>query len=109
MATEFKLPELGENIETAEVSRLLVKEGDTIESLSALYKVDTQSIVEANDLPDPNLVIGQALIHGAFRGHDDALDSVGVVGTAPQDSATFSHANDTCERALGARGVAVDR
>ncbi len=30
MATEFKLPELGENIEAADVVNVLVKEGDIL-------------------------------------------------------------------------------
>ena len=30
MATEFKLPELGENIESADIVNVLVNEGDTI-------------------------------------------------------------------------------
>ena len=41
MATEFKLPELGENIEAAEVSSVLVKEGDLITIDQAIIEIET--------------------------------------------------------------------
>ena len=41
MATEFKLPELGENIEAADVVNVLVKEGDTITKDQAIIEIET--------------------------------------------------------------------
>jgi pyruvate dehydrogenase E2 component (dihydrolipoamide acetyltransferase) len=41
MATEFKLPELGENIESADVMNVLVKEGDTIIKDQAILEIET--------------------------------------------------------------------
>ena len=41
MATEFKLPELGENIEAADVVSVLVKEGDTIKKDQAIIEIET--------------------------------------------------------------------
>jgi len=41
MATEFKLPELGENIEAADVTSVLVKEGDTITKDQAIIEIET--------------------------------------------------------------------
>lgn len=41
MATEFKLPELGENIETADVVNVLVSEGDIIQKEQALLEIET--------------------------------------------------------------------
>jgi pyruvate dehydrogenase E2 component (dihydrolipoamide acetyltransferase) len=41
MATEFKLPELGENIETADVASVLVKEGDTVKKDQAIIEIET--------------------------------------------------------------------
>jgi len=41
MAT-FKLPELGENIETAEVTRLLVKPGDVIKADQSVMELDSE-------------------------------------------------------------------
>lgn len=41
MAAEFKLPELGENIESADVVGVLVKEGDTIELEQSIIEIET--------------------------------------------------------------------
>ncbi|MEW5990402.1 MAG: peptidoglycan DD-metalloendopeptidase family protein [Chloroflexota bacterium] len=39
-----------------------VKDGDTLDSLAASYKVDAAAVVEVNQLDDPTLIIGQTLI-----------------------------------------------
>ncbi len=41
MATEFKLPELGENIESADVLNILVNIGDKIEKDQGLIEIET--------------------------------------------------------------------
>ncbi len=41
MAIEFKLPELGENIEAADVANVLVKEGDTVKKDQAIIEIET--------------------------------------------------------------------
>lgn len=41
MATEFKLPELGENIESADVANVLVKEGDKVKKDQAIIEIET--------------------------------------------------------------------
>jgi len=41
MATEFKLPELGENIESADVIAVLVKTGDAIEKDQSVIEIET--------------------------------------------------------------------
>jgi len=41
MATEFKLPELGENIEAADVTSVLVSEGDMIKKDQAILEIET--------------------------------------------------------------------
>ena len=43
MAVEFRLPELGENIEEAEILSVLVKEGDTVkkDQIVTIYKSKT--------------------------------------------------------------------
>lgn len=41
MSTEFKLPELGENIEAADVANVLVKEGDTVKKDQAIIEIET--------------------------------------------------------------------
>lgn len=41
MATEFKLPELGENIESADIIKVLVKPGDMIEKEQSIIEIET--------------------------------------------------------------------
>jgi pyruvate dehydrogenase E2 component (dihydrolipoamide acetyltransferase) len=41
MATEFKLPELGENIESADIVNVLVKAGDMIEKEQSIIEIET--------------------------------------------------------------------
>ncbi len=41
MATEYKLPELGENIEAADIVNVLVKEGDVIQKDQAIIEIET--------------------------------------------------------------------
>ncbi len=41
MATEFKLPELGENIESADIINVLVKAGDVIEKKQSIIEIET--------------------------------------------------------------------
>ena len=41
MAIEFKLPELGENIDTADISKVLVKPGDSVKVDQILFEIET--------------------------------------------------------------------
>jgi len=45
MANEFKLPELGENIESGDVVSLMVSEGDTIEANDPVMELETDKAV----------------------------------------------------------------
>lgn len=45
MATEFKLPDLGENIESAEVVNVMVAAGDAVEAEQAVVEVETDKAV----------------------------------------------------------------
>ncbi len=41
MATEFKLPDLGENIESADILSVLVAEGDTVRAEQTVLEIET--------------------------------------------------------------------
>ena len=41
MSKEFKLPELGENIESADIINVLVKPGDKIEKEQSIIEIET--------------------------------------------------------------------
>ena len=51
MATEFKLPELGENINEAQVVSVLVSEGDSVEAEQPVIEVETDKAVM--EVPSP--------------------------------------------------------
>jgi pyruvate/2-oxoglutarate dehydrogenase complex dihydrolipoamide acyltransferase (E2) component len=52
MNIEFKLPELGENIESGDVVRVLVREGDTIAGNDGVIELETEKAVV--EIPCPN-------------------------------------------------------
>ena len=52
MPIEFRLPELGENIEEAEIAEVLVKEGDRIEAEQSVMELETEKAVL--ELPCPH-------------------------------------------------------
>lgn len=51
MATEVKLPELGEGVEEASISRWLVKEGDTVQAGDPILEVATDKV--DTEMPSP--------------------------------------------------------
>jgi len=74
MATEFKLPELGENIESADIINVLVKAGDQIEKEQSIIEIETDKatievpssvegkIIEVNVKTSDKVKVGQVLI-----------------------------------------------
>ncbi len=52
MAIEFKLPELGEGVDSADISRILVSPGDEIEADQTVMELETEKAVA--DLPCPH-------------------------------------------------------
>ena len=52
MATEFKLPELGENIESADIITVLVKTGDIVEKEQSIIEIETdKATIEVPSAP----------------------------------------------------------
>ncbi|HUG90265.1 MAG TPA: 2-oxo acid dehydrogenase subunit E2 [Planctomycetaceae bacterium] len=51
MAIEFKLPELSEGVESADVAEILVREGDTIEPGQVVIEVETEKAVADIECP----------------------------------------------------------
>ena len=63
MATEFKLPELGENIDSAEVTKVLVAIGDTIEKDQIVLEIETdKATVEVPS--ELNGVVKEVMVKG---------------------------------------------
>ena len=59
MAVEFKLPELGENIEGGDVINILIKEGDSISEGQSILEIEAGKA--SMEIPSP--VSGLSLIH----------------------------------------------
>ena len=57
MTIEFKLPELGENIETADVVSLLVSEGQQIEGNQGVLELETDKAVLELPCPHPGKIV----------------------------------------------------
>jgi pyruvate/2-oxoglutarate dehydrogenase complex dihydrolipoamide acyltransferase (E2) component len=72
MATEVKLPDLGEGVEEASISRWLVKEGDTVQAGDAILEVATDKV----DTEMPSPVSGKIL---KIRVRENEIASAGTV------------------------------
>ncbi len=87
MATEFKLPELGENIESADIISVLVKKGDHIEKEQGIIEIETDKatievpssvsgkIVEVFVKEGDSVKVGQTIIK---------VDDNGTAATQPE-------------------------
>lgn len=72
--TDFKLPELGENIEEADVLKVLVSEGDTVQAGQALIEIETEkatlevpaeaagAVSKIHVLPGDTIRVGQVIV-----------------------------------------------
>ncbi|MCG6912606.1 dihydrolipoyllysine-residue acetyltransferase [bacterium BMS3Abin03] len=88
MATKIKLPELGENIESADVISVLVKKGDTIEEEQSLIEIETDKatievpstlsgkVVDVMVKEGDNIKVGQAIIKVDENGSTETEDVV---------------------------------
>ena len=57
MSIEFKLPELGENVESGDVVKLLVREGDVIEGNQSVVELETDKAVVEIPCSQPGKVV----------------------------------------------------
>lgn len=77
MATEVKLPELGEGVEEASISRWLVKEGDTVQAGDPILEVATDKV----DTEMPSPVSGKILkIHVRENEIATAASVLAIIG-----------------------------
>jgi pyruvate dehydrogenase E2 component (dihydrolipoamide acetyltransferase) len=84
MATEFKLPELGENIESADIVNVLVKAGDMVEKEQSIIEIETDKatievpsnisgkITEVLVKQGESVKVGQTIIKVDERGKTEA-------------------------------------
>ena len=101
MSTEFKLPELGENIESADVLNVLVKPGEKIEKDQGVIEIETDKatievpstvagmIKEVMVKSGDKVKVGQALIKVDENGHAQAAKPAEKqVGKKPESKKT---------------------
>jgi len=83
MATEFKLPDLGENIASGDVVTVFVKPGDVIKPGQAILEVETDKAVIEVPCPPGGTVADVLVKKGDTVKVGQALITLGAAGTAP--------------------------
>ena len=68
MAIEFKLPELGENVETGDVVRVFVKAGDSIAADQPVVELETDKATIEVPAPVAGTVVQVAVSDGETIG-----------------------------------------
>src|SRR5215203_4652570 len=96
MATEVKLPDLGEGVEDATISRWLVKEGDEVKQGDILLEVATDKV----DTEVPSPTAGKVLKINQGEGSLVSLNDVlAVIGSAGESAGSDENADKTPPKA----------
>lgn len=80
MATDVKLPDLGEGVEDATISRWLVKEGDEVNEGDILLEVATDKVDTEVPAPTAGQVLKISQGEGALVAMNDVLAVIGAAG-----------------------------
>jgi 2-oxoglutarate dehydrogenase E2 component (dihydrolipoamide succinyltransferase) len=80
MATEVKLPDLGEGVEDATISRWLVKEGDEVKQGDILLEVATDKVDTEVPAPAAGKILKINQAEGSLVSLNDVLAVIGAVG-----------------------------
>ena len=87
MAVEFKLPEVAEGVESADVAELLVNEGDVIEAGQIVMEVETDKSVAEIECPHAGRVARVHVAVGDSVGIGATLLTIEAADAAPAESA----------------------
>ncbi|MFM9025419.1 MAG: biotin/lipoyl-containing protein, partial [Planctomycetaceae bacterium] len=87
MATEFKLPDLGENIASGDVVSVHVKEGDVVRPGQAILEVETDKAVIEVPCPPGGTVAKVLVKKGETVKVGQALVLLEAAGAAPAKAA----------------------
>ena len=85
MAFEFKLPDLGEGIDEAEIRKWLVKEGDVVEEHQAVVEVETDKAVVEVPSPKKGTVLKIGREEGAIVKVGSVLLVIGEAGEKTEE------------------------
>jgi 2-oxoglutarate dehydrogenase E2 component (dihydrolipoamide succinyltransferase) len=86
MATEVKLPDLGEGVEDATISRWLVKEGDEVKEGDILLEVATDKVDTEIPSPAAGKVLKISQGEGSLVSLSDVLAVIGAEGESAGDT-----------------------
>src|SRR3954463_2005017 len=81
MATEVKLPRLGQGMESGTIVRWLKAEGDTVEKGDALYELDTEKVTQEVEAEASGVLLKIAVAEGEV----DVGRTVAVIGEQGED------------------------
>jgi len=89
MATEVKLPRLGQGMESGTIVRWLKAEGDTVEKGEPLYELDTEKVTQEVEAEASGVLLKIAIAEGEVEvGH-----TVAVIGEQGEDVSALASAN----------------
>ena len=89
MATEVKLPRLGQGMESGTIVRWLKAEGDTVEKGEPLYELDTEKVTQEVEAEASGVLLKIAVAEGEVEvGH-----TVAVIGEQGEDVSAFVSSN----------------
>ncbi len=87
MATEVKMPDLGEGVEDASISRWLVKEGDTVSAGDIILEVATDKVDTEVPAPADGKILKLSASEGEIVDLDAVLAIIGADGESVDDVA----------------------
>ena len=87
MATEVKLPDLGEGVDEASISRWLVKEGDTVQVGDAILEIATDKVDTEVPSPVAGKILKITLRENAIASTGSVLAIIGEEGESTESPA----------------------
>ena len=99
MATEFKLPELGENIDSGTIARVLVSQGDSVEKGQSILEVETDKAVVEVPAPAAGKIEKLNVKDGDTIKVGQLICTIGGGGTAEKSGAPESESKESKEAA----------
>ncbi len=89
MATEVKLPRLGQGMESGTIVRWLKAEGDQVEKGEPLYELDTEKVTQEVEAEASGVLLKIAVAEGEV----DVGHTVAVIGEQGEDVSSFESGN----------------
>ena len=93
MATDVKLPRLGQGMESGTIVRWLKAEGDPVKAREPLYELDTDKVTQEVEA-EVDGVLREILVH---EGETDVGTTIAVIETDAASSTTADPASDEAE------------